>query len=126
MSNDSRPKDSYAERAACPLYTAIGVIEGRWKPMIYQRLLEASRGFGELRRALPRVTTKVLRQQLRQMMADGLVAREQRGPAWLGVRYRITPYGETLGPVFETLWRWGRGHLARPNASAGTSIRAPS
>ena len=29
---------SYQERAACPVYTAIGVIEGRWKPMIFQRL----------------------------------------------------------------------------------------
>jgi DNA-binding HxlR family transcriptional regulator len=32
--------DAYAERAACPLYTAIAVIDGRWKPMIYQRLLQ--------------------------------------------------------------------------------------
>ena len=29
---------SYVERDRCPLYTAIRVIEGRWKPMIFQRL----------------------------------------------------------------------------------------
>jgi DNA-binding HxlR family transcriptional regulator len=56
--------DSYQERTACPLYTAIGVIEGRWKPMIYQRLGRRPHGFGELQRAMPRVTAKVLREQL--------------------------------------------------------------
>ncbi len=86
-------KDSYAERSACPLYTAIAVIEGRWKPTIFQRLSERPLGFGALRRAMPRVTTKVLREQLRQMQADGLISREELSPAQLGVRYGITPYG---------------------------------
>ena len=62
--------DAYIERAACPLYTAIAVIDGRWKPMIFQRLLERPRGFAELRRAIPHVTAKILREQLRQMLAD--------------------------------------------------------
>lgn len=93
--------------------------------MIYQRLLEQPRGFAELRRTMPHVTTKVLRQQLRQMTSDGVLAREPLVPAHLGVRYRITPYGRTLAPVFEALWRWGRGHLARPGASSGTVVAAP-
>jgi len=72
-----RGQNAYAERAACPLYAAMAVIEGRWKPMVLQRLLERPRGFGELRRAIPRVTTKVLREQLRQMMADNLITRDE-------------------------------------------------
>ncbi len=119
-------KDSYAERAGCPLYTAIAVIEGRWKPMIFQRLSERPLGFAALRRALPRVTTKVLREQLRQMQADGLVSREELSPARLGVRYRVTPYGASLGPVFEVLWRWGVDHLARPQSHQGTVVAAPA
>jgi len=119
-------EDSYRERAACPLYTAIGVIEGRWKPMIFQRLASGPRGFGELRRAMPRVTTKVLREQLRQMEADGLVVRKPLIPARLGVRYRLTPYGRTLGPVFTALWRWGVRHLERPDAGRGTRVIPPA
>jgi DNA-binding HxlR family transcriptional regulator len=121
-----RTKDIYEERAACPLYTAIRVIDGRWKPMIYQRLAEGPRGFGELRKAMPRITTKVLREQLRQMQADGLIERAQLVPRWRGVRYSVTSYGRTLEPVFETLWRWGRNHLERPGASAGTVSAPPS
>ena len=117
--------DSQRERAACPLYTAIAVIEGRWKPMLYQRLCWRPHGFGELRRALPGVSSKVLREQLRQMQADGLIDRRVLSPAHAGIRYRLTPYGRTLGPVFNALWRWGTKHLARPEANAGTLVKAP-
>ena len=121
-----RPADIYKERAACPLYTAIAVIDGRWKPMIFQRLSEHALGFGALRRAMPRITTKVLREQLRQMAADDLIAREQLAPARLGVRYRVTAHGRSLGPVFGTLWQWGTTHLAREGARRGTLAASPS
>jgi DNA-binding HxlR family transcriptional regulator len=117
--------DVHRERAACPLYTAIGVIEGRWKPMLFQRLTARPHGFGELRRALPGVSEKVLREQLRQMQADGLVTRKPLTPAHLGVRYSVTRYGRTLGPVFETLWRWGRRHVSRRDATLGTLMFPP-
>ncbi len=118
-------QDSHQEREACPLYTAIAVIEGRWKPMLFQRLSDRPRGFGDLRRAMPGVAVKVLREQLRQMQADGLVVRRALSPASAGVRYRLTPYGRTLWPVLETLWRWGTKHLARHDASRGTRVAAP-
>jgi DNA-binding HxlR family transcriptional regulator len=117
---------SHEERAACPLYTAIAVIDGRWKPMILQRLGSRPLGFGELQRTMPRVTAKVLREQLRQMQADSLVSRQQLVPARLGVRYRVTPYGRTLYPVFTVLMRWGVRHLARPAAPHGTIVRPPA
>jgi DNA-binding HxlR family transcriptional regulator len=120
-----RRQDAYAERAACPLYTAIAVIEGRWKPMLFRRLLERPRGFGELQRAIPRVTTKVLREQLRQMVADDLITREELSPHHLGVRYAVSAYGATLGPVFDTLWRWGVIHLARVRSARGTAVAGP-
>jgi DNA-binding HxlR family transcriptional regulator len=120
-----RAGDSHRERAACPLYTAIAVIEGRWKPMLFQRLSSRPHGFGELRRLLPSVSAKVLREQLRQMEADGLVVKQVATPARLGVRYRVAPYGRTLEPVFEALWQWGRRHVARQSASRGTLVVPP-
>ena len=116
------PVDAYRERAACPLYTAIAVIDGRWKPMIFQRLSEQPRGFAELRRTMPRVTAKVLR----QMTMDDLIVRELLTPARLGVRYRVTRHGRSLQPVFATLWRWGRAHLARTRAVDGTVAFGPA
>ncbi len=109
----NRRDASYVERDRCQLYTAMRVIEGRWKPMICRRLGERSHGFGELHRAMPGVTAKVLRQQLRQLEADGVVACAVPQAPSLRVCYRLTPYGRTLGPVFEALWTWGVRHLAR-------------
>jgi DNA-binding HxlR family transcriptional regulator len=108
-----RTAGSYQERGRCPLYTAMQVIEGRWKPMICRRLGERPRRFGELRRSMPGVTAKMLRQHLRELERDGIVARcAQPGPR-VSVTYRMTSYGRTLGPVFEALWTWGVRHLAR-------------
>jgi DNA-binding HxlR family transcriptional regulator len=71
---------------------------------------------------MPGVTIKVLRQHLRQLEVDGIVARSVRLKPTLTVRYRLTPHGRTLGPVFETLWAWGVLHLAHPgNRGAGIS-----
>ena|SRR5690349_17088799 len=123
---DHQAADSYDERAACPLYTAIGVVSGRWKPMIIQRLGRGPHGFGELQRAMPRVTRKVLREQLRQLEADGLITRRALSPARLGVRYALTPYAKTLDPVFGALLKWGLQHLERSDASGGTRIAPPS
>jgi len=122
---DGQTTVSRGERAACPLYTAIGVIEGRWKPMLFQRLARQPHGFGELRRAMPGVSTKVLREQLRQMQNDGLVSRQPLSPVHRGVRYALTPYGLTLGPVFQALWHWGVTHLDRRDAARGTRVKPP-
>ena len=113
------------ERAACPLYTAIGVIEGRWKPMLFQRLARRPSGFGELHRAMPGISRKVLTEQLRQMECDDLVARRETGDRLGSVEYALTPYGESLGPVFQLLWRWGTTHLARPGVERGTLVSPP-
>jgi DNA-binding HxlR family transcriptional regulator len=122
---DQQASDSYGERDACPLYTAIGVVSGRWKPMIIQRLARGPHGFGELQRAMPRVTAKVLREQLRQLQADGLVKRRALSPARLGVRYTLTPYAKTLNPVFSALLKWGMQHLEKSSTTGGTRIEAP-
>lgn len=109
--NMSKHSAIYVERDQCPVYTAIHVIEGRWKPMIVRRLGDGALGFGELRRTMPGVTIKVLRQHLRQLEAERIVTRSAEPRPKLRVRYRLTQHGLTLGPVFETLWAWGRVHL---------------
>ena len=117
--------DVRQERAACPLYTAIGVIEGRWKPMLFQRLGRAPSGFGELHRAMPGISRKVLAEQLRQMECDDLVVRRETGDRLGSVEYSLAPYGESLMPVFNALWQWGTAHLARPGAERGTQVSPP-
>ena len=109
------------EHDHCPLNTAIRIIQGRWKSMIFRRLGESSLGFGELRRTMPGVSIKVLRQQLRELEAEGLIARSVQPKPKLRVKYSITDHGRTLGPIFEMLWNWGKFHLAHT-----TSLLTPA
>jgi DNA-binding HxlR family transcriptional regulator len=86
--NMSKHGAIYVERDQCPVYTAIRVIEGRWKPMIVRRLGDGALGFGELRRTMPGVTIKVLRQHLRQLEAEGVVTRAVEPRPTLRVPYQ--------------------------------------
>jgi len=117
---EKSPKSSVAgrERDRCPLYTALRTINGRWKPMIFQRLDGGGLGFGQLRRSMPGVTAKVLRQQLRQLESEGLISRSPAPKPGLPGRYDLTPHGRTLGPVLEAIWTWGVAHMARTKRAA--------
>jgi DNA-binding HxlR family transcriptional regulator len=116
----------YVERGRCPVYTAIQAIDGRWKPMIIRRLGDRALGFGELRRTMPGITIKVLRQHLRQLEAEGLVKRSVKPTPKLSVRYRVTPHGRSLGPVFEKLWSWGVAHLKYLDAARAKLAQSQS
>jgi len=60
----------------CPVEITVDVTGGKWKPMIIYRLLDGSRRFGELRRLVGDPSQRSLTLQLRELEADGVVARE--------------------------------------------------
>jgi DNA-binding HxlR family transcriptional regulator len=97
----------------CPLTAAIAATGGKWKLIILFWLAEAPRNFGELRQLMPGVSQKVLTEQLRELMADDIVARERTGPVPAPVRYSLTNYGRSLNPIVEAIRTWGRGHIER-------------
>ena len=57
----------------CPITTAIAVIGGKWKVIILYQLRGKTLRFGELKRSIPKITQKMLTQQLREMEQDNLV-----------------------------------------------------
>ncbi|MPZ52072.1 MAG: transcriptional regulator [Acidimicrobiia bacterium] len=99
--------------ADCPLTAASAVFGGKWKLIVIYWLAESPRQFGELRRLMEGVSQKVLTEQLRQLMADGVVAREPTGQIPSPVHYSLTAYGNSLVPIVETIRLWGREHIER-------------
>ena len=104
--------DILVERVSeCPVTTAIAVIAGKWKPTILCEIRDGARRFGDLRRDIPGISEKVLAQHLRDLEADGIVARREfHDGAVLATEYGFTEYGRTLVPALNALADWGPKH----------------
>jgi DNA-binding HxlR family transcriptional regulator len=97
----------------CPLTAAFAAIGGKWKLIIIYWLAEAPKHFAALRKAMPGISQKVLTQQLRELMSDGLVNRDAKGAVPAPVVYSLSDYGRSVLPLVEDVRKWGRAHLSR-------------
>ena len=97
----------------CPLTAALAALGGKWKLIIVYWLAESPKHFAALRRAMPGISQKVLTEQLRELMSDGIVERHPKGEVPAPVEYSLTDYGRTVLPLVEDVRRWGRAHLER-------------
>jgi DNA-binding HxlR family transcriptional regulator len=97
----------------CPLTAALAAMGGKWKLIIIYWLAEEPRHFAALRRLMPSISQKVLTEQLRELIADGLVARAETGKVPAPVIYSLTPYGASVMPIAETVRQWGHGHIEK-------------
>ncbi|MEM9798149.1 MAG: helix-turn-helix domain-containing protein [Pseudomonadota bacterium] len=111
----TRPRRSHEDCPNEAVLQALKCIAGRWKILILRQLQEGAIGFNALERALPGISPKMLRQQLRELEADGLVTRtELISTPPKTVRYTLAPLGRTLIPVLDTIGEWGRKWLNVP------------
>jgi DNA-binding HxlR family transcriptional regulator len=92
---------------ACPVQLAVSAVSGKWKVLIVWHLRNATLRYGELRSRLPKVTHKMLAQQLRELEADGLINRTVYAVVPPKVEYALTERGRELLPALEALRQWG-------------------
>ena len=62
------------------------------------------------KRAIPKVTQKMLTQQLRELESDGVIHREVYPVVPPKLEYSLTDYGKTLIPIIEAIAAWGVQH----------------
>ncbi|MCX4762369.1 helix-turn-helix transcriptional regulator [Streptomyces sp. NBC_01275] len=92
----------------CAIEFAMERLGGRWKLAVLKQLMAGTLRFGELRRALPGVTQRMLTRQLRELEADGLVTRTVYREVPPRVDYRLTEVGRSLESLTDELDKWGR------------------
>jgi DNA-binding HxlR family transcriptional regulator len=109
---ESRPQRSNPVDG-CPLTAALAAIGGKWKLIIVYVLAESPKHFAALRQMAPGISQKVLTEQLRELISDGLVRRQPKGPIPAPVEYSLTEYGRSLLPLVENVRSWGRVHMER-------------
>lgn len=114
---------SIAERSlVCPVRTTLNVLGGKWKLLILSYLLEEPRRYGELKRLMPEITEKMLIQELRDLEADGIVARTVHQVVPPRVDYSLTEQGQSIRPFFSALLDWGFQYLNRENNSVSDQV----
>ena len=92
----------------CCTSVTMGLIGGKWKTVILYHLIEGTLRYNQLRKKMEGVTERALSLQLKQLQQDGLVKRKvyaSKPP--LKVEYSLTPFGETLIPLLQSIADWG-------------------
>ena len=114
------PAGNYALRpnpvSGCPLTAALAAIGGKWKLIIIYWLAESPKHFAALRKVIPGISQKVLTEQLRELVNDGIVRRQPTGAIPAPVEYSLSDYGRSVLPLVEEVRLWGRSHLERMGA----------
>jgi DNA-binding HxlR family transcriptional regulator len=90
----------------CPVAMTAEVLTERWTPLVVRELLNGSTRFNELRRGVPLMSPSLLSKRLKALERVGVIERT-RGPGQF-VEYRVTPAGEELRPIIESMGVWGQ------------------
>src|SRR5436190_9089385 len=113
-------RSTFTPEADCAIAHALGVLGDGWSLLIIRDVARGLDRFDELVGSL-RISRKVLTERLRQLEADGLLARRayQNSPARYA--YRLTPRGLALLPVLVGLQDWGDRWLLGDGELTGTA-----
>lgn len=103
----ARRHQDYACGEGCPVEAALEIIGAKWKGGIVYHLLAGETRFSELGRRMPNVTARILAKALRELEADGVIARTVYPTLPPQVGYRLTEAGEDLRAAILALHRWG-------------------
>jgi DNA-binding HxlR family transcriptional regulator len=100
---------SEAGSGVCPhFHAAIELIGKRWTGAIVSALTEQPLRFGELARAGPGLSDRLLSQRLRELEDAGVVGRDVEPGTPVRVTYSLTEKGSELEPAILELRSWAR------------------
>jgi DNA-binding HxlR family transcriptional regulator len=93
-----------------PVRDALDVISGKWKLPIIIAVSRGHKRFRDIERSIPKITSKVLSKELKDLEMHKLVKRTVYDTQPVTVEYTLTPYASTLDSVIIALQRWGIQH----------------
>lgn len=94
----------------CNMTYAVQMIGGRWKILIIAALEKAPKRYGEIKKAIPGITERMLTLQLREMEDDDIVKRTAFPEVPPRVEYELTASARELLPICNYLHEWGTRH----------------
>jgi DNA-binding HxlR family transcriptional regulator len=101
-----------AELPDCPVATTVSIIGNKWKLLIIRNLLVRPWRFNELKKDLEGISHKVLTESLRSMEQDGIIVRTVYPETPPRVEYALSPLGESMRPILNSMAAWGQEYKA--------------
>lgn len=95
----------------------LGRVGDKWSVLVVMSLKDGSRRFSEIRRAIPRVSQRMLTLTLRGLERDGLVSRKVTPTIPPRVDYELTALGRSLQTPVITLGQWVLENLPQIEAA---------
>lgn len=99
-------------KAYCPVDYAFQRIGGKYKGRILWSLKEDVLRYGELRRNIEGITSKMLTQTLRELEADGLITRKVYVEVPPRVEYTLSATGRELIPFINQMSNWAEKQMS--------------
>jgi len=97
------------EQKHCPVALTLDAIGERWTILVLRDLfLKGPRRFQDLQESLAGVAPNTLSARLKDLEANGIVARRAYSEHPPRLEYYLTDKGRTLGPVMKALREWGQ------------------
>jgi DNA-binding HxlR family transcriptional regulator len=87
----------------CPLGEVLRLLAGAWTPEIIWYISAEPRRFGDLKRDLGKISSKVLTTRLREMEDRGIVKRVVMPTSPPTVEYSLTEFGHRFQPVLDSI-----------------------
>ena len=99
------------QQESCPVARTLDLIGERWTVlMLRDLLLNGPRRFQDFQDSLTGVAPNTLSARLKEMEANGLIARRLYSEHPPRLEYHLTEKGKSLGPVLKALREWGQRH----------------
>jgi len=101
---------SFDNTYRCTVSVTLDIIGGKWKSLILWHLSFKTLRFSQLQRRLPRITQKMLTQQLRELERDSMIHREVYAEVPPRVEYSLTELGQSVVPILSLMCQWGKDY----------------
>src|SRR6187397_290306 len=106
-------------------HRAVELIGGRWTGAVIRLLLNGRMRFAELRAAIPEISDRMLSERLRELEAEGIVARIVVPETPVRVEYELTDKGRALEQALCAVGKWAERWVTEspPAAAAAGPTR---
>ena len=101
----------------CPVEAAMDVIGGKYKAQIVYELMQGTKRYSEIQKALPQATPRMLSKQLKELEEDGVINRVLYPVVPPKMEYSLTEMGQTLVPIVDALCKWGNNYFTLAGVS---------